>query len=216
MTISARPPWRGLHPAGLGADLHHRDPRVVVEEQRHLEPADRPADLGPVGLGEPAVAHLRRVDLRLARQDPLGQLVVAHLEREHEHRLGPCVWATWAAMPEPEGGLPHRRPGPDDVQRRGLQPGQQLVEVVVAGGRPGDDVAAGVGLLSRSITPLIDSLSSWVRVGDALLGDLEDLRLGLVDAPWSRRRARRRRARRCRRRRRISRRSSAVSCTMRA
>ncbi len=109
----------GLEPAGLGADLHHRDPRVVVEEQRHLEPPDGPADLRPVGLAQPAVAHLHRVDPRLAGQDPLGQLVVPHLQREHQHR--------------PSGGLGH--------VRRHAQPERGVVEEDVGGDEvvePGD------------------------------------------------------------------------------
>ena len=81
-----QPTVASLEAARLGPDLHHRDARVVVEEQRHLEATDRPADLRPVRLGQPAVAHLHRVDLGLAGQDALGQFVVTHLQREHEDR----------------------------------------------------------------------------------------------------------------------------------
>ncbi len=107
----------------LGPDLHHRDTRVVVELERHFEPPDRPPDASPVGLRQLAVSDLRGVDLGLARQDALRQLDVTHLEREHQHRptrrLGDvCRHA------EPERGLAHRRSGPDDVERRGLQTGE--------------------------------------------------------------------------------------------
>ena len=107
----------GLHPAGLGADLHHRDPRVVVEEQRHLEPADRPADLGPVGLAQPAGAQLRA-----SRPWPRWTGCAGSARRGPSPARTPApacpsCWATWVAMPEAERGLAHRRAGADDVQR---------------------------------------------------------------------------------------------------
>ena len=94
----------------------------------------------------------------------------------------PVVWATWVAMPEPERRLAHRRAGADDVQRRGLQAGQQLVEVVVAGGDAGDRVAAGERLLEavdRQLHQLADAAGSESVTRSS--ATLNTLRLGLVE-----------------------------------
>ena len=63
----------------------------------------------------------------------------------------------------------------------GCRPGQQLVDVVEAGRRAGDRVAPGVRLL-EPVHHRLDRLAEQLRgVGDAVLGDLEDLGLGVVD-----------------------------------
>ena len=77
--------------------------------------------------------------------------------------------------------LAHRRTGPDDVERRRLKSRQQLVDVVVARGRPRDRVAAGERLL-EVVHHALDGVAEQLRrVDHALLGDPEHLRLGLVD-----------------------------------
>ena len=76
-----------LEPSGLGADLGHGQGGVVVDPQLALaEAAHRLGDLGPVGVGQPARAELGRVDARLGRDESLGELEVAHLQREEQHR----------------------------------------------------------------------------------------------------------------------------------
>jgi hypothetical protein len=63
----------------------------------------------------------------------------------------------------------------------GLQTGQELVEVGVAGGDAGDRVAAVVGLLEVVHHLGEQLLDGAGRVGDPLLGDVEHLGLGLVE-----------------------------------
>ncbi len=81
-----------------------------------------------------------------------------------------------------EAGLAHCRPRPDDVERRGLQAGEDLVEIVEPGGRAGDDVAALEGLL-QLVHRQRQQVAERADRGevDAFLGDLEDLGLGFVE-----------------------------------
>ena len=145
-------------PAGRGAQPEHRlhavlDARADVERR----------------LAAVAVEAADRQ--RATRRGPIGELAGRDdlAGRDVDHRR------------VPRDALAHRRAGPDDVQRRRLQARQQLVDVVVAGGRAGDRVAPGVGLL-EAVHHRLDRLAEQLRgVGDAVLGDLEDLGLGVVD-----------------------------------
>ena len=170
-----------LHAPRLRADLHHRDTWVVVEEQRHVETVDRPADLRPVGFDKAAGAQLLRIDLGLAGKDALGQLGMTHLQREDQH-WSPRGLGDIGGDPQSEAGLAHRRAGTDDVQRRWLQAGEDLVEIMEASGCAGDDVAALERLLQlvHRQRKQIAERSDRGEV-DALLGDLEDLRLCFVE-----------------------------------
>ena len=85
------------------------------------------------------------------------------------------------AAAERERRLALPRAGRDDHERRRLEPEQQLVEVVVAGGHADDRrvaVVAALELVHRLLEHRVERLQ---RVGDAALGDLEDQRLGAVE-----------------------------------
>ena len=77
--------------------------------------------------------------------------------------------------------LAHRRAGSDDVQRRRLEAGEELVEVVVAGGDAGDRVAAGEVLLDAVDGELHQLADVAVRVDDTPVGDTEHPALGVVE-----------------------------------
>ena len=110
------------------------------------EAPDGVGDLGPVALLEPAVAQPGGVDPCLGRQQPLADLGVAHLQGEEEHRdVGLHRGVGHDA--EGEAGLAHAGPGAHHEQVRGLQSGQPLVEVGVAGGHAGDALAPAEDLL---------------------------------------------------------------------
>ena len=95
-----------LEPAGLGPDLHHGEVRVVVDPQGRLgQPTHGPGDLRPVRLVEAAVAQLGRLHPAVGRQQALGQLEVAHLEGEEQHRRCDFM-AALAAAPRANAVLP--------------------------------------------------------------------------------------------------------------
>ena len=69
----------------------------------------------------------------------------------------------------------------DDRERRRLEPEQQLVEIVVAGGHTDDRRVAVVEALELQHRLLERRVQLLQRVGRAPLGDLEDQRLGAVE-----------------------------------
>ena len=95
------------------------------------------------GSVELAGAHLRRVDPRLRRQDALGELLVAHLEREEQHgRAG--FDGNVGRYAERERGVVHDHVGRDEVVVAGHR---EVVDLVVTLVVDGDDlVPAHVGV----------------------------------------------------------------------
>jgi hypothetical protein len=85
------------------------------------------------------------------------------------------------AIPNPKAVFAHRRACSDDVQRAGLQAREQLVEVVVPGGRSRDRVAALVVLLELIHGDVEELLDRARRVDHTILGHLEHLRFREVD-----------------------------------
>ena len=81
----------------------------------------------------------------------------------------------------PRDALSHRGPGTDDVEGAGLQAGHDLVEVVEAGGRTGDRVAAIEGLLQLVHRQRQQIGERAGGVDDPVLGHLEHLGLGFVE-----------------------------------
>ncbi len=83
--------------------------------------------------------------------------------------------------PEGEGRLAHGGTGAHHDERAGLEPGQEVVEVEVAGGRAGDGVAPLVQLL-EAVEVVGQQLGELLRaVGDPPLVDLVDQRLGAIE-----------------------------------
>ena len=82
---------------------------------------------------------------------------------------------------ERKRGLAHGRPSAHHDQRAGLQPGQELVQIEVAGGRTRDGVAPLVELL-ETIEVLGQEARQLLRaVGDSSFVDLVDEGLGAVE-----------------------------------
>ena len=174
---------RALEPAGLGPDLHDREVGVVVDPDRRLgQPADGVGDLLPVGLGQVAVAHLLGVDPGLGAEHALGELELAHLEREEQHRP---VGLERGVGGHAERAAPSCRPtgGRRRTSRAlGCRPDEQLVEVDVAGGHAGDRLAPLVELLEpvevwrragRGSSSMVSVTRRWATSNT--------MRLGLVD-----------------------------------
>jgi hypothetical protein len=161
------PASRGEQRVGRG-DRHGAPRRGADAEHRLAAVLDARAD------GE---LRLATVPIEAAhRQAPGGGGAIGEPARRHDlagrqvdHRR------------VPRDALAHGGTGADDVERRGLQPREQLVDVVEAGRRAGDRVAPRVRLL-QAVHHRLDRLAEELgRVGDPVLGDLEHLRLGVVD-----------------------------------
>ena len=108
----------------------------------------------------------------------------AHFHREDDHRLLELERHVFADVHR-ERGLAHRRPARDDHEVAGLEPGGHAVQIGVAGGHAGHvgRVVAVVELLDA-----VDDLQQHVLQhreralpAHALLGDVQDLGLGLVE-----------------------------------
>ena len=76
----------------------------------------------------------------LGGEEALAELEMSHLEREQQARALRDD-SHMGEDPEGEAGLADRRAGADDGEGGRLQPGEDLVEVDVAGGDAGDRVA---------------------------------------------------------------------------
>ena len=128
----------GRQAPALGAHLEHADRRRVVDEDLRLaQRADRLRQPAPVALAEEPAAQPVRVDARLAGEHAQEQLLLRHLEAEHADRhVG--LRADVLRDVQHEAGLPHRRPGGDDDEVRRLKPGRHLVEIGEAGRHAGD------------------------------------------------------------------------------
>ena len=81
----------------------------------------------------------------------------------------------------PGDALAHRRAGADNHQVAGLEAGQQLVEVDVARGHPGDGVSPAVELLQPIEVEAQQVLDLGRGVGHPPLVDVVDHRLGAIE-----------------------------------
>jgi hypothetical protein len=170
-----------LQPPGLGPDLHQRDRRGVVDEQRRVgEGAERITELAPVGVLEPAGAQPRRVDPRLGGEQPVHDLQLGHLQAEQHGRLAEACRGE-VADGQRQAALSHRRSGGEDDQVLRLQPGGQAVQIVEPGRQPGD-LRAALGQRLDLLEGLVQELTQSLVLADrGGLGDLEDQRLRSVD-----------------------------------
>ncbi len=145
-------------PARGGADAEHRA-TAVVDEGRGS------------GRAQLAVAARREDRHGLAGATPavdLGRRAQGSGERVEHGGV-------------PGDALPHGRTGTDHDQRRGLQAGQEMVEIEVAGGRPGDRLTPLLELL-ESVEVLREQVGQPPRrIGDPALVDLVHERFGPIE-----------------------------------
>ena len=121
---------------GLGADLEHAGVARVVDPQRRLaELLAGVEDLLPAVLGHPTAAQLLAADPGLGGDESLRELGLGHLEREQRH--GVSLERRVLGDVGDQRRLAHRGPGGDHDQVAGLEAAGQLVDVLEAGGRPG-------------------------------------------------------------------------------
>ena len=165
----------------LGAHLEHANRRRVVDEDLGLaQRADRLRQPAPVALAEVAAAHPLRVDPRLGGEHAQEQLLLRHLEAEDADGLGRLRPDVLRDV-QHQARLPHRRPGRDDDQVRGLEAGRQLVEIGEAGRHAGDQLLARVQLLDGVEARLRQVAQRDEAVAHLVVGDREDGVLGLIE-----------------------------------
>ena len=171
----------GLQPPRLRPDLHHVDRARVVDVDRRLrELVARGGEPRPVVGRELAGAQTLRLDLRLAAHQALRHLGLRHLEREQPDR-GALPHGEVRRHAQRERRLPHRRARGDDDQVAGLEARGEAVDVAVARRRAGD-VDARLVELRDALEALLQQLVDVRELaGDALLREVEDDPLGLVD-----------------------------------
>ena len=156
------------------------DARVVDEDARLGERAERVRQPAVVLLVEVAGAEPVRVDPRLGGQHAHEQLLLRHLEAEEADRhVG--RGADVLRDVQDEAGLAHRRPGGDENQVRRLQPRGHLVEVDEAGRHAGDQPLVLLQLLDGREAALHEVAQRHEPGADPIFGDREDRPLGLVE-----------------------------------
>ena len=126
------------------------------------------------------VCSFARVDERFRREEPAGEIAAIHLHREEQHGAT-LLERHVQRRAECERGLALAGAGREHDEVRALVAEQQLVEVAVAGGGPGDLVVAVVELLELVHRGLEHRIQRDQRVADAMLGHVEHELLGAVE-----------------------------------
>ena len=156
------------------------DARVVDEDARLGERAERVRQPAVVLLAQEAAAEPVRVDARLGGQHAHEQLLLRHLEAEEaDGHVG--RGADVLRDVEDEAGLAHRRPRRDEDQVRRLQAGGHLVEIDEAGRHAGDEPLVLLQLLDRREAALHEIAQRHEPGADPVFGDREDRPLRLVE-----------------------------------
>ena len=185
-----------LQAPGAGDELRDRDAAGVVDVERdrlHLLAGDDEA--GELLLGQVAAADLVGGHAGLLGDDAGGELLGRHFEREEADRsavdrLVRAVRLVLAAimLGDVEGdvggerGLAHARAAGEDDQVGGLQAAHHAVEVVEAGGEPGQ-VAVALEGRGGHVDGVLEGVG---EAGEAAivapgLGELVEAALGLLD-----------------------------------
>ena len=125
----------GLEAAGLGAQLHDRDARGIVDEQRRRrETVCRIDQLGPVLVLELAYAQALRVNGPLGTEHALHELLLRHFQGKERDRLV-FPHGHIGSDVQRERCLAHTRTSRDQDEVRRLEARGQPVEVDEAGGQ---------------------------------------------------------------------------------
>jgi hypothetical protein len=169
------------------AHLERVERRGLVDvDVRLVELAHRVGEVRPLLVVQAPGAQLVLVDLGDRGKHAHRELARAHLHAEDGHRQAHArVQRHVLGDVEREGGLAHRGAPGDDDQVAGLQARGLLVELGEAGGHAGD--VRRVVLVVEVVDALVDAREDRrdaeqpLVLARAGLGDLEDLRLGLVE-----------------------------------
>ena len=137
-------------------------------------------ELRPIVAAQEAGTQLARVDPRLAAQETIGELLLRHFQGE-EHRRRLAHAARIQRDVQREGRLTHGGAAGDDDQIARVHAGRHLVEPLEAGGQAGDVLLQLRGPRDRFEGANDYVRNVLVRAAQAMLGDVEDRALGLVE-----------------------------------
>ena len=170
-----------LEAACLGAELHHRDARRVVDEHLRLgERAHGVGDLGEVHVRDVPAAQVERIDLRDAGEEAQHELLLAHLEREDADRLA-LAHRNVLGDVQRERCLADRRSRGEDDQVGLLQPLGDLVDIRVAGPQAHQLSAVLVHAIELLVCFAEQVADRGEPVDGAPFADSEEFGLGAVD-----------------------------------
>ena len=125
-------------------------------------------------------AHFVRVDNGARTEQALQQSLTRHFEREDADYLA-VVDGRVLGDVHGESGLAHGRPGRENHQVGLLEAAGLFVEIGVVSGEAGDALAALQQGIDRSEGVADDLLDPLKALANALLGELEDGSLGVVE-----------------------------------
>jgi hypothetical protein len=164
----------GLEPPRLGADVHDAGAGLVVDVDLGLrQAAEGAADPVPLAVVDLAEAEAVRVDPGLHREQPLDELVGAHLHAEDADRVAVADGGA-VGHAQRHACFSHARPGGQDDQVGLLEAAGEGVHVAEAGG----DADEGAPVLLEQVD-LVEEAVQHLGDGDEvlglpLLGDVED------------------------------------------
>ena len=154
---------------------------IVDEQLAVVEQVHRTGQSRPVVIVELTGTHLGLVDAPQRGEHTNDDGLRRHLQRVDEDRLVAAHQRVFHQV-HGEGGLTHRRTAGDDDHVGRLQATGQVVQIIEAGGQTGDRVTV-VEQLVDTVDGLDQDIVDAHRATGLrpVLGDLEDLALGLVE-----------------------------------
>ena len=171
----------GLEPPRLGAQLHDRQHRRVVDPHRRgMHVVHDLGDLRPVRLVNEPGLQRPRVDAALRGEEAQRQLLLAHLEREDADLLRLPHGGVLRDV-QGQARLSDAGPRRQDDQVGRLEAAEQRVELRQAG-RDAEDLAAVLVQVLQPVVGLAEQGGERLEAaGGAVLADLEQDPLGPVD-----------------------------------
>ena len=174
-------PAVGLEPARLRSHLEQAQARSVVDVNgRRAEDTRRAREAREIVVAEHSLPQPLRVDARFTREHALHERFLTHFEREERNRNIVLDGRVLRDV-EHERGLSHRRSRRDDDEVGRLETRRQLIHVLESARHTGDGLATALerfDALHRRPEELLDAGEPFLA---ALLRDLEDLVLGVVE-----------------------------------
>src|SRR5712675_2666159 len=170
-----------LQAAGFGADFEDGDGAGVVDpDGGGGDGAEGFSHAAPVFAGEMAGAEFVGVDLGYGGDEALEERLLGHFEAEDGDGLAAADADVFGEV-EGERGFSLRGARGEDQQLGGLQAGGQLVQLDIAGGDAGDAFAFAEDFFEALEIVADDVLDGDEAGADAVFGELEDGRFGVVE-----------------------------------
>ena len=171
----------GLEAPRLGSHRQGGQRRRIVDpDRRRAEEARGAGELGVVVVAQLATAQPLRIHQPFGAQQPLHQLILGHFQREDGDRHVVLDRRVLDDV-QRQRRLPHRRPGRDDHQVRGLEAGGEPVQVHEPRGHARHRPVAALELLDALHRRPDQLLDADELFRPPHLRDLEHAMLGVVE-----------------------------------